>query len=469
MSTYDVRFWDIREYKGKRKTSYRVRWAVAGEEFGKSFVTKPLAESFRSGLITAAREGQPFDEASGLPERMVREQNSRTWYVHACEFVDMKWPRASGKHRKGIAESLATVTEALLATDRGAPSREDIRGALYGWAFKASERASGPPPVAHEATVRWLTENTVRLSAMVDPAVMRKALDALLLKIDGTAAAASTVARKRVVFYGALAYAVELGRLPTHPLHGVKWIAPQNDDEVDRRVVANPTQAERLLAGVREDTPELEGFFAGMYYSGLRPEELLHVLDAHCELPDQGNPDAWGWWHLSGATVAVGEGWTDDGAAHESRQLKHRGKKSTRRVPIPPEGVAVLRRHREQFRPGRDGRMFVTRRGPGGRYFETWPGTTIPNNSYTTVWARVRESVLTKVEAASPLAGRPYDLRHACLSLWLNAGVAPTQVAEWAGNSVRVLLKVYAKCIDGQEELALRRIRAALTNWPQEN
>ncbi|MFD0600237.1 hypothetical protein ACFQZ4_54450 [Catellatospora coxensis] len=143
MSTYDVRFWDIREYKGKRKTSYRVRWAVAGEEFGKSFVTKPLAESFRSGLITAAREGQPFDEASGLPERMVREQNSRTWYVHACEFVDMKWPRASGKHRKGIAESLATVTEALLATDRGAPSREDIRGALYGWAFKASERASG--------------------------------------------------------------------------------------------------------------------------------------------------------------------------------------------------------------------------------------------------------------------------------------------------------------------------------------
>ncbi|MFD0600236.1 hypothetical protein ACFQZ4_54445 [Catellatospora coxensis] len=68
---------------------------------------------------------------------------------------------------------------------------------------------------------------------MVDPAVMRKALDALLLKIDGTAAAASTVARKRVVFYGALAYAVELGRLPTHPLHGVKWIAPQNDDEVE--------------------------------------------------------------------------------------------------------------------------------------------------------------------------------------------------------------------------------------------
>ncbi|MEV4180839.1 hypothetical protein AB0J28_05265 [Streptosporangium canum] len=39
---------------------------------------------------------------------------------------------------------------------------------------------------------------------------------------------------------------------------------------------------------------------------------------------------------------------------------------------------------------------------------------------------------------------------------------APTQVAEWAGHSVAVLLYVYAKCIEGQEEVARRRITAAL-------
>jgi hypothetical protein len=38
---------------------------------------------------------------------------------------------------------------------------------------------------------------------------------------------------------------------------------------------------------------------------------------------------------------------------------------------------------------------------------------------------------LTAAEQASPLARRPYDLRHACLSTWLNGGVYPTQVAEW--------------------------------------
>jgi hypothetical protein len=61
-----------------------------------------------------------------------------------------------------------------------------------------------------------------------------------------------------------------------------------------------------------------------------------------------------------------------------------------------------------------------------------------------------------------PLARRPYDLRHACLSTWLNGGVYPTQVAEWAGHGVDALLRIYAKCVVGQDELAKRRISEAL-------
>jgi hypothetical protein len=40
--------------------------------------------------------------------------------------------------------------------------------------------------------------------------------------------------------------------------------------------------------------------------------------------------------------------------------------------------------------------------------------------------------------------------------------VPPAQVAEWAGHSVNVLLRVYAKCIDGQDEVARQLIDAAL-------
>ena len=48
------------------------------------------------------------------------------------------------------------------------------------------------------------------------------------------------------------------------------------------------------------------------------------------------------------------------------------------------------------------------------------------------------------------LARRPYDLRHAALSLWLNASGAPAEVAARAGTSARVLHEVYLHCTDGQ-------------------
>jgi hypothetical protein len=48
------------------------------------------------------------------------------------------------------------------------------------------------------------------------------------------------------------------------------------------------------------------------------------------------------------------------------------------------------------------------------------------------------------------------------VSTWLNAGVPATQVAAWAGHSVQILLRIYARCIDGQDEAARRRIEDAL-------
>src|SRR5262249_43449470 len=64
--------------------------------------------------------------------------------------------------------------------------------------------------------------------------------------------------------------------------------------------------------------------------------------------------------------------------------------------------------------------------------------------------------------AAIPLARRPYDLRHAALSLWLNATGEPAEVAARAGDSARVLYEVYLHCIDGQDDIVSERIEDAL-------
>lgn len=110
-----------------------------------------------------------------------------------------------------------------------------------------------------------------------------------------------------------------------------------------------------------------------------------------------------------------------------------------------------------------DGRLFVTRLGRAGVPLPQ--PFTKPLRLGTTyrVWEAARAAALSDAEYASPLAKRPYDLRHAAVSLWLNAGVPPTQVAEWAGHSVHVLLRVYAKCVYGQDEVARQPIQTALT------
>lgn len=46
-----------------------------------------------------------------------------------------------------------------------------------------------------------------------------------------------------------------------------------------------------------------------------------------------------------------------------------------------------------------------------------------------------------------------------------DSGVDPTEVAERAGNSVEVLPSRYAKCIDGRQEIANRKIEELLREY----
>ena len=78
------------------------------------------------------------------------------------------------------------------------------------------------------------------------------------------------------------------------------------------------------------------------------------------------------------------------------------------------------------------------------------------------MWADARKAALTEAQRRSPLGRRPYDLRHAAVSLWLNSGVPATEVARRAGHGVAVLLKIYAHCIDGQADATNSRITEAL-------
>lgn len=116
-------------------------------------------------------------------------------------------------------------------------------------------------------------------------------------------------------------------------------------------------------------------------------------------------------------------------------------------MPIHPDLVKLLRDHLAEFGTG-----------PGGRLFSLPRGGVITSTAYLVIFHKARETAFTEAEAESLAAQRPYDLRHAAVSTWLNATGDPAQVAEWAGHTVDVLLRVYAKCISGRQEAAKRRI-----------
>ncbi|MFD0731955.1 tyrosine-type recombinase/integrase [Planotetraspora mira] len=300
--------------------------------------------------------------------------------------------------------------------------------------------------------VHWLESASLALTDLNDAKAVRLALDALALRLDGQAASANSVRRKRAVLHHVLEYAVELEELPSNPLHKIKWTPPKTTETVDPRMVINPRQAEELLTAVsyvgkRGRGRRLVALFACMYYAALRPGEAVALREQDCNLPATG----WGRLLVDVSRPEVKTKWTDSGDAHEQRGLKHRGRDDVRPVPIPPALVKILRQHIKEFGIGSDGRIFHSERGG-----------VIASTAYTEVWQEARTLAFTPAQVASPLARRPYDLRHAAVSLWLNAGVPAPDVAERAGHGVDVLLRVYAKCVDGQQEIANRRIDDAL-------
>ena len=311
----------------------------------------------------------------------------------------MKWPSLAAHSRASVAEALATVTPALTRPGgRGRPGPRELRTALYQHAFNPARPA--------------------------DP---------------GSPAAANTIIRKRVVLHGALGYAAEAGLLPDNPLDSFAWHVPQSSAALDPAVVASPEQVSELLEAVARTRPELTAFFGCLYYAALRPEEAVALRLADCNLPSSG----WGMLRLATATPRTAAAWTSDGTSYEQRGLKHRPDGAIRMVPAPPVLVAMLRTHHAAYGPAPDGRLFRgTRGGP------------LSGSVYGRAWQSARTVALGPELAASGLARRPYDLRHAALSLCGD----PAQIAARAGHSAAVLLTVYSHCIHGRDDLLNQQI-----------
>lgn len=446
-TTYDVKLGQVQQ----RANAFIARWRVAGKGKSKSFRTKGLANAFLSDLRQAAKAGEEFDVATGLPVSMLAaEPEGPSFLEFGQAYVLRRWNSSAARTRETDAYALLTLISALVEDAPRRPAAEALREVLRIHALLPEGRRVALNP-SQAAALRWLEGASVPLTALGEADVLRTALDAISVTFAGTPAGANTVRRKRAVLRHLLEHAVEQKVFSTNPLDGIKWSVPKAVTSVDPRTVVNPAQARLLLDAVpkvgRKRGPRLKALFACMYYAALRPEEAADLRLRNCTLPEEG----WGLIVLEKARPQGTKRWTNSGETHESRSLKHRADRETREIPVPPVLVELLREHIATYGTAEDGRIFRT--STGGTY---------SSSAHSYVWQEARKLALTPAQVASSLAARPYDLRHAAVSLWLNAGVPAVEVAKRAGHSVDVLLRVYAKCMDGQQDQINGKINDAL-------
>ncbi|MFE6959920.1 tyrosine-type recombinase/integrase [Streptomyces sp. NPDC057696] len=459
----DVRVWKINQVRSKR-APYQLRWTVAGKVKTASFATVTLADHRRSEIVRAMRKGEAFDVVSGLPESEFRaaaaKANARpdpSWWDFSREYMASRWRTSAAKTREGLADSLATVALAMMEDGKKAPAPEEARLAVR-WAVVPTHEGE-EPPVNLAAACTWLKRRSLPLSALTDPRVIRDIQYRLSFKLDDSPAAGETYKRRRRGFNTAMEYAIECGYLDVNPLTGVKRPGSTRGDVVDPRVLVNAVQGGQLLTAVsyvgsvhRNRGRRLVAFFACQLYAAMRPAEVVGLRERDCHLPEKG----WGTLTLQETRPVSGKKWTDSGERHDKRGLKSREVKADRPVPIPPPLVAMLREHVREFGVATDGRIFANERGE-----------VLGTSSYWRVWQEARPIALPPDRVDSPLAHRPYDLRHTCITNWLNAGVPVAEVARRAGNSPEVIHRRYEGCIDGHEEVNNKKIEKAM-GWGEE-
>ncbi|MFD4546300.1 tyrosine-type recombinase/integrase [Streptomyces sp. NPDC058466] len=460
--SFDVKLWKVSK-TGRKSRPWRLRWVVAGRVHGDTLTTSALAESRRSELWQAMnRRGEAFEIESGLPESEVRaaaesaeaadSEPPLRWFEFCRKYVAGRWRTSAAKSREGMADGLAAVTLAMVRRGDDTPTDESLRLA-FRWGIVPANLGEDPPAEL-QAAYEWVTTADRPLGDLAAAEVFEDVVYRVSYKLDGTPAAGDTYKRRRRALNAALEHAVARGELRENPLQQTSRKRVGSNDVVDPRVLVNALQARQLLTSVshvgswdRCRGRRLVAFYAVLYYAGVRPAEAVGLRLSDCHLPLTG----WGMLTLRETRPVSGKQWTDSGERHDRRGLKAREASTDRPVPIPPVLVAILRAHLKDFGTAKEGRVFGNERGG-----------VVGSSTYWRVWEESRLYALDPDRADSPLAGRPYDLRHACITRWLNAGVPIAEVARRVGNSPEVIHRRYHGCIDGHEEAANPKITKVL-------
>lgn len=424
----DVRVWDIQDRTARATASrpWVVRWKVDGAERSRAFRTKSEADHLRARLLVAARDGDEFDRATGLPASWQPKAAERSLHDWVREWLAEQWPEWQPRTRRSAIEALSRFVPAVRPSAAPQPPAE-LRTYLV---------AALPPDATVEAVARchrWLQQWSPRLDDITREMLARAERE-LSTGLKGQLLSASVVGRYRKVCHACITRAVDLGVLDSDP-----WPPPprgrrtrkatRTRRSVDTRRLPEPHTMAGVIDAIRTHQPGSHTYqvmTAVAYYAGLRPSEVVMLRPRSLTLP------ATGWGQI--AVVEADIDWDEPGEPKTGERV----------VPIPPNLVALLRSWSAELDLADDDLLFRTRNG---------------NRPTASNWSRALRRAYETV-GQPPL--RVYDCRHAAATTWLRAGVPLRVVAMRLGHSVETLVSTYVGALEGDDAVANDLIEAAL-------
>jgi integrase len=200
-----------------------------------------------------------------------------------------------------------------------------------------------------------------------------------------------------------------------------------------------PDQAKRLLSSAGGD--RLEALYVLAIHTGLRQGELLGLK--------------WEDIDFEAGTLSVKR--TLSPAKDGPRFTAPKTKKSRRTVPLTPDAIDALQRHKAM--QDKEKCLVEDSWEDSDLVFRSTTGTPIQRNNLV---ARFFKPLLDK--ASLPRTFRFHDLRHTAASLLFSRGLHPKIVQELLGHStIAITLDVYSHMVPGMAAQAAKAMEDALS------
>ena len=409
------------------------------------------------------------------PDRRLQGDRQPTVFTEALAYMGRRWGDLEPKSRQSLARALRRAVRHLLVADPSGAAADPPPTIVTWLDTEAFSPPVDPRTFPSEMTAEWRSDHpaeawwlehsrkfadvtTQDLVDLLDRYLVNQHADSV--RRVGAATEKRFIAELRP-FWRETVDRLELDRNPwdrevlrTRGRADRQRRRINRVEPVDRDVVLSYDQVRQLAfccAHHGQWGARVIAYTLLMGWSGLRPGEAAAVRISNLELPREAGVPGWVTVDRSRRNAITSQ-WFDPHEDQAEGPLKARPPGESRRAPLSPECVSILRSHIDLFcQPGND-LLFLDETG------RPWD----PGKHWEQVWKPGRAALFPPSDTSSKGRKlselRRHDLRHAACSAWLNAGVSPKVAQQWSGHSqLSVFLDVYQGVMEGEEVASVSR------------